>query len=423
VFLFARSWTPDNTATASRQNPGAGVTLSRWSGELVADLEVDGVSRTDGTADDPYAGCNIELDPGVYILCRPEPTGATLEQTVIASRDWQTQLFLLKRGVAARFELSAPSPSAMRVDDAAVLMTRGGFDPDRSDMKLAELARIAVADERRILSDDLRQMAEGKFQNPMLGIFAAHILDLSLERARQDAPSSEKSVAEGQPPPSVLKTGTTADDLNVLVDNLRSLVGNEHPDVEALSLQCPDPQRQTKRPLLVAPMLRRSWSLYVKASNKRPRLVPTHLWDRISTLTALVPFLAWLPEGTRPSKVDAADEVARAITGGSKGRKPLGPLRVAKGSPSASSRVSSGGAYRVSGLRAARASSGSGGPYRSMKLYVAGPEIRRSVEIEPSRASATPSPRRRPMPGSVKESVSVAHDIPRAALDRAFRRL
>ena len=63
---------------------------------------------------------------------------------------------------------------------------------------------------------------------------------------------------------------------------------------------------------------------------------------------------------------------------------------------------------------------------RMMDSLTTGPQFDLSgvsVSNEPVTEQVTEKVRRRPMPGSVKESVSVTHDIPRAALDRAFRRL
>jgi hypothetical protein len=47
--------------------------------------------------------------------------------------------------------------------------------------------------------------------------------------------------------------------LNEVVANLRTLVGTEHPDVEALSLACPDTTLQRKMPVTTPPMFERSW--------------------------------------------------------------------------------------------------------------------------------------------------------------------
>jgi len=392
VFLCARWWTSSRKAGATvLEHPGAGITLSYWDGTPIAVLESVGVS--DATAGDPFVGRNIELDPGAYILRRPGPAGAILEQTIVASRDWQTQVFLLKRETESRSGDAGTDPAALHVDDVSVLMTRGGFDRGREDMRLAELARLALADERRILSQDLRQMAEGKFENPMLGIFAAHILDLSLGRQLQDDSARERAAVEQRPAPAVLETRMNASDLNVLVDNLRMLVGYDHPDVEALSLRCPDPARRTAKPLSAAPMLRRSWSVFVAASNKNPGLVPLRLWNRVSALTALVPYLAWLHTPTGSTRVDAAEQVALAVTAGEEGAvKPTGRVPNAK-------RAAKAPAALVFGARTAQGISKGG-------------ERRPAAPLRPRRISS-----------SLKQSVSMSNDIPRAAVDRAFREL
>jgi hypothetical protein len=395
VFLFARAWTPDEPGarSAAEQHPARGITLHRWDGSMIADLERHGVADEPGAiAGDSCSGCTIELDPGVYVLRRETAAGATIEQSIVASPGWQTQVFLLMRSTGVRVEPAPSTPDAASgIDDLAILMSRGGFVAAQEDMRLAELARLALTDERRVLSRELREMAGGKFENPMLGIFAAHILDLSLRRQVEDA-ATAKQAAEGRyGSPLLLASDMTPGDLSVIVANLRYLVGDAHPDVEALSLRCPDAGLRTRRPLTFAPMLRRGWSLYVAASNARPGLVPVGLWDRISMMTTLVPFLAWLPHVEQAGRRDAADLVARAVMGQQTGS-------TSEPSPRAATRTGGGARGFARGALAA-----------------APGEPRLPVE---EGARRTPRVAR-----AVKQRASIEHDIPRSALDRAFRRV
>jgi len=160
-----------------------------------------------------------------------------------------------------------------------------GFDPERSDLRLAESARLALSNRRKILSEEMRYMLRYKFENPMLSIFSAHLLLLEKERDMEL--------------------------FRVVVTNLRKMVGHKHPDVEALALKLDE---QTDFRFETPPMLQRSWSLICEATAERPELVPED-----SLLAKLAPcrwgnssWLTWLtpePEGKLQLAQDA-DELS-----------------------------------------------------------------------------------------------------------------
>jgi hypothetical protein len=75
---------------------------------------------------------------------------------------------------------------------------------------------------------------------------------------------------------------------------LRGLVGCEHPDVEALSLECPDSTLRSSRPLRAPPIFERSWRILVKASLRSdPKLIPLSLWQQVHATLSAPPFLLW----------------------------------------------------------------------------------------------------------------------------------
>lgn len=237
IFIFSREWTPpDQPGTTHSTNPAAGLSLRDGNGSTVADL--GSAARVDMQAADPWAACNVELDPGQYRLSLALPSGARLEQTVVACPGWQTQLFLLQRDYA----------DSRRADlaKAAAFMTQGGgFHPGDAHMREAELARLGLSNARKVMSSELRQILEHKFDNPMLGIFGAHLLLL-----------------EQTPDLGLVRT---------VAENLANLLGYPHPDVEALALAAGNASATV---FAIPPMLRRSWSLIVNATIERPELVP-----------------------------------------------------------------------------------------------------------------------------------------------------
>ncbi len=274
IFIFARDWTAPGRPPVSpegSQHPAAGLTLTDARGNLVANFATQ--SECD-LSQDPWAACNVQVNPGLYRLRLELPSGAILEQTVVASPGGQTQLFLLQRAYG-------PEPNDRRADlpGASVLLARGyGFDPNRPDMRLVELARLGLTNTRQVLPDNVvQEMLYGKFENPMLGIYGAHLL--------------------------LLRQKVETEHLRTVVVNLRGLVGT-HPDVEALALGLGP--GESSYVFEVPPMLRRSWSLVLNASVKRPGLVP------LDSLAAQVasrlwggePWLLWMtpaPEAPAPA--------------------------------------------------------------------------------------------------------------------------
>lgn len=128
---------------------------------------------------------------------------------MVVSEGWQTQVFLFRRTFGKGEESRRPDLS-----EASVLMGRtgSGFYPDRDDERWTELARLALAGNRKAMPsrDDLREMLVHKFEDPMLGIYAAHLL-LREPEIRVDL-------------------------LEIVLGNLFSMLG-EHPDVQALRLK------------------------------------------------------------------------------------------------------------------------------------------------------------------------------------------
>jgi hypothetical protein len=413
IFLQSRYWTAPQPTAEPQGNPARGLSLRRLSGQTIVEYERASVIALNWNNDgrDPAASCTVSVDPGTYLLRQEGPNGSPVERSVVASPDWQTQVFVLKnepRSPSAPTAGPEVSDAALALlpDSVSVFMSRDGFDPWRNDMELAEVARIALTDERRIMSDQLMAMLDGKFENPMLGIFGAHLLLLSLDRA-----AGETTAAAAEAPPAGaaatprLELTLQAKDLDVIVQNLRRLVGDRHPDVEALSLRASDPSLRHRTPLTEPPMLRRSWSLFVAASNDAPSLCPPELWTRVRHMTPSPPYLTWLPgaSGTDPAH-DLVKRMARRTPAAVKrARRPVGAAAAA--APS----------------RQVPRAGGPGGPARGR----AARDLASPLEaIAPDPVPTAPKPRaagRRRVHPDVRRQLSLENDIPRAVVDRAFR--
>lgn len=264
IYVFARDWTAKHKTGGEKSkydNPARGLTLYDETGETELVEFQRGSSNLDW---EPWTACNVEVNPGNYRLRLTLADKTQIEQTIVAAPCWQTQIFLLQRNYAAKGE-------DYRADLAggAVVMNKlkKGFDPGSNGFRLEELARLALARGRQILSTEVQDLLWKKYKNPMSGIYGAHLL-----------------LADQNPDLKLLKT---------VVKNLRKLLEIKHPDVEALALKLEDDESDYV--FNVPPMLRRSWAIVVAASAERPELVPENSFaDSISErLWGPEPLLLW----------------------------------------------------------------------------------------------------------------------------------
>lgn len=261
LFFLVRNWTAPGSRPQQRvtNNPAEGLSLhSTYPGSdrTVCDLLNAGVTDLTG---DPWSACTVAVNPGVYELQLLLPDGEVLRQSVVASRGWQTQCFLFVR------QYIGPNGPEWLANLArtSVLLTGidGGFNPNESVLRVAELARQRLARRtlaepadnivRPLLPEEMRRLLRGKFDNPMLGVYAAHLMLLE--------PSLDLALFRD------------------VVGNLRSMLPG-HPDVEALALR----GQFTSIPGVFEnpPMLSRSWFLITEASVDRPDLVSDWLAQR-----------------------------------------------------------------------------------------------------------------------------------------------
>ncbi|MFN2195140.1 MAG: hypothetical protein ACK2UW_03355 [Anaerolineales bacterium] len=258
IFVFARRWSEASEGqirTPSRLHPAAGLSLHRLDGSLLADLSLQSASYF-STIRDPWAACTILVDPGAYLLRLTLPDERIIEQVLIAAPDWMTQVFCLQRQ-------TGPGPDDFRTDlsnatilyrklDAIVANTVIWFPPMDNEtwtksLRQAELARQGLLSGRNVLPNYvITELLWAKWQNPMLGIFGAHLMLL-----------------DPQPEWHFFRR---------VIENLRRILGS-HPDVEALALQSAE-TADLAYTFDLPPMLSRSWSMIWPATFERPGLIP-----------------------------------------------------------------------------------------------------------------------------------------------------
>ena len=281
VFLCSRRWT-GSTGPAPDKRPPPGLRLLTADGATIFDVRESGRRHEDES--DPMASATVEVDPGSYFLRWQDDEGVAAEQSLLAVRDWQSQVFLLND---AR---DADNPRL----GISVLMARHSFSADDPRLRQADEARVALADERRVATKDINETLFAKFEYPMLGLFGAHLMLIAQEASRKaEEETSRRTSGVPRRRAAVDFDQALFDDV---VANLVSLLGREHPDVAALATRASNQSRDDLGPVTVPPMLWRSWLLLIEASNEWPGLLPVATWRRALKVLPLRPFLVWSAE-------------------------------------------------------------------------------------------------------------------------------
>jgi hypothetical protein len=279
VFLLARRWTPDPARMEAGGQGLCNMSLHSLEGEKIADL-LDEKTPSE-PQEDAAAGFTVTVDPALYLLRWSDPFGATAEQVVTALAGWQTQAFLLEEEVEG-----APNPHEL-----SVLMSQHPFSYSDPSLQIAEEARTALAEERRVATSFISASLFGDFGNPMLGLFGAHLMLIAGEALEERSEREAEGETAMAPPAPVGFDQALFDEV---VSKLAALFGEDHPDVVALATKAS--QASKPPPLRCAPMLWRSWRLLIEASNQQPDLVPPDLWRRTLGTLPMRPFLTWSPE-------------------------------------------------------------------------------------------------------------------------------
>jgi hypothetical protein len=273
--VMARSFSGMDEALPGTE-PWRGVAVVDAAGQTVLDLESEGVrgpliagqpGPTLDPARDPYAFCVKGVEPGSYFLRQRRENGITLEQSIIVCAGWRHEVYVLRRVQPGEDKLA----SRPRV---AVMMRRLGTGAELDEeSRWIETARLALADERRVLSEELESLLLLKCQNPMAGIILGHLLLVERER----------------------DPGRNISKLDGIVANLLQQLGRQHADVAALALQCSRPDLRNVGPLVGPPMFQRSWTLLIDAAQQQPDLIPAAMFGRMvaTNRTTLPPMLAW----------------------------------------------------------------------------------------------------------------------------------
>jgi hypothetical protein len=243
--------------------PWDGVRVVNQKGKLVLDLSQDGkIQESEGA----FAACTIALEPGVYFLQQNYPDGIMLEQSLILSKGWGLEAHMLRHVDAETHQLNSLTSISIhmhRLDQAS-----RNADEDT----LTEACRLALVDQRQFLNNEMKERLFKENGNPLLAIVGAHLLIIDN-----------------------LNRGTCLSELNSIVPSLRRQLGDEHPDVEAISLCCTDESLRTTKTVKIPPMFERSWMLLIEAKAK---LITRSLAERAVATSSSRPYLVWSTDET-----------------------------------------------------------------------------------------------------------------------------
>jgi hypothetical protein len=279
IMLMARTWSAPGTVPGAA-TPWSGVLILDDRGTTVIDLERDGTRHASG---DPYAYYAASVAPGTYYLRQRLADGATIEQSLVATKGWALDVFVLSPVSASTTAVFTRPRVSISLRELG--QTASAADEDR----IIEIARTALADERRILNAELEEFLFRKSRNPMAAIIGGHLLLVERER----------------------DPGRDLATLPEVVAKLQKTLGTAHPDVVALALASPGRRPRLPERLESPPMLQRSWKILVDASQKRGKLIPAEMWERVQATSALPPFMVWATGAEL--RQSARAELSRAI--------------------------------------------------------------------------------------------------------------
>lgn len=296
--VIARYWTGASATPATGltfPHPLEGLRLLDANGAVLADARTASTLQADHGAD-PVATWERELAPGVYILQQALPRGRVYEGTIVVCAGRITQVAIRRATTDASVDPDLARVGA--IGDVAVLMRSPGKPRAADQDAVIEAARLALAQGRDLLGEgrgsQLEDLLFRKYEDPIGAIVGADLLLLAAE-------------TDGRRDPQ------RATLFDAVVSNLRQLVGDAHPDVEALSLKCSDEALRATRPFPDAPMFQRSWRVMADASYQNPQLVPRELWERVRASTAIGSFFVWAADDA--SRAAHAEQLARWISG------------------------------------------------------------------------------------------------------------
>lgn len=250
-------------------------------------------------ADHGYLIANAVVNPGTYVFSRVSSGTERLCLPVVLPSGWSLQVFISMvptddKGIGRRADF----------DGAAMVFDRpeNGFSPDRPDLRILEVTRQALVRGNNVIdANAMTLLLSGKFENPMMGLIAAHLLLLAKK------------------PDLVL--------VQEVIMNTGNLIGQNYPDVLVLSWKVRQlgggAELSNARTLVESikepPMLQLSWHYLMEAYRSLPN---ANVFDKAISKMAgqLISSSVWV------SWLESPDY--QSLPGGTSESTVLGGLRV-----------------------------------------------------------------------------------------------
>lgn len=272
ILMVARNWSPGGNALTDLP----GLTLERWRGDELANLEQNGSIDRRG---DTVGSCAIEINPGAYVVSAETPFGR-ISHSIYARQGWESRFFVLQDFTSPHSSTSSAEPQP------TISVTQAIVRPHVDDWQLYELietAQSALSEGRAAIGETLfRQIANAKWDTPILGLLAAHILLLA-DCKDQTTRSGAREVAFSR------------NNFEIILKNTAKLLGETHPDILALRTRSETMPLHDDDQVNTPPLFMRSWNLLLQASERDyPNLLRNSLWQRVRGNTNATPYFAWL---------------------------------------------------------------------------------------------------------------------------------
>ncbi len=313
-FVFmARWWTPwSDFGPMNLDNPAEGASLRTGGGRglLPLDLSTEEGDQTGPThagpriapeatwfsgdlSSDRFSGASLNAAPGMYSLSLSDGE-SKIEQMITILPGWRTHVFALYEPPIENIEGTVTNVNK-RLVDISIHISRDRMFMGDEMARLTDAARLALADERSTATNELLRYVGGKFENPMLGLYGAHLL--LLLKGKNSAASIPRPVDYDD---SLYRE---------VVENTARIFGDRHPDIVALR-----GLGKRMNTIKFPPMLSHSWLKLLASSVEHPNLIPPSLWRRTALRSRTQPFFAWrIPQYGGDRIMQREIELTRAI--------------------------------------------------------------------------------------------------------------
>jgi hypothetical protein len=319
LFIFIRAI--DRESYDSNTDLTQGLVLLDCQGNEVSDFSQ---SATQRDARFGWLAFHVAAPHGTCLL---RFSGEPLRETSLQLYPrWQTQLFLMHRG--------KPLLETMKIFLAPLGV---GFQPKDQESGAADMALNGLQSNRDLLTDvALDRLLIGKFENPMLGLVAAHVL-----LQRRQAFQTRLSLEDRKPKAEEQKQNNQQQrTIQVVLRNLDRLLPGS-PDVAALNLLAGPiaPSSPRKFTFGTPPMLRPGLMAVISEAIRRPTiLAQDSLIPQIAPLLYVdTPWSTWHPVTTDKTTINwvhlaIVDSVRKATELGDKqlNTTPPGVAQLAK---------------------------------------------------------------------------------------------